>query len=294
MVVKGKTLILDNFRRCLSEYSVDIQDIVRSAILDGVDISKYLDVCRDNPFRLDQIRLGIKEGLDEALLSLNGDALYRVRKLRKSGNLAEVTRQLSKGSLSDEHIYHLLDWIQDGRSIHDIELATIPKNLLSVYDVGLSYDVDMSIFNGIKCDVNYLNALVSMAKNRRSVEKFLDSSKWDLSVIQCVSVHSANHMGWFEEWVDCITPSMSYAVVDELRELYMYMNKLSAKLRVSEETLRGITDADYLAVLVKAAKDGMDLNNFVGLDKFSADSLYMSTKQGTKKKISGNIRGKRE
>lgn len=294
MVVKGKTLILDNFRRCLSEYSVDIQDIVRSAILDGVDISKYLDVCRDNPFRLDQIRLGIKEGLDEALLSLNGDALYRVRKLRKSGNLAEVTRQLSKGSLSDEHIYHLLDWIQDGRSIHDIELATIPKNLLSVYDVGLSYDVDMSIFNGIKCDVNYLNALVSMAKNRRSVEKFLDSSKWDLSVIQCVSVHSANHMGWFEEWVDCITPSMSYAVVDELRELYMYMNKLSAKLRVSEETLRGITDVDYLAVLVKAAKDGMDLNNFVGLDKFSADSLYMSTKQGTKKKISGNIRGKRE
>ena len=294
MVVKGKTLILDNFRRCLSEYSVDIQDIVRSAILDGVDISKYLDVCRDNPFRLDQIRLGIKEGLDEALLSLNGDALYRVRKLRKSGNLAEVTRQLSKGSLSDEHIYHLLDWIQDGRSIHDIELATIPKNLLSVYDVGLSYDVDMSIFNGIKCDVNYLNALVSMAKNRRSVEKFLDSSKWDLSVIQCVSVHSANHMGWFEEWVDCITPSMSYAVVDELRELYMYMNKLSAKLRVSEETLRGIADADYLAVLVKVAKDGMDLNNFVGLDKFSADSLYMSTKQGTKKKISGNIRGKRE
>lgn len=294
MVVKGKTLILDNFRRCLSEYSVDIQDIVRSAILDGVDISKYLDVCRDNPFRLDQIRLGIKEGLDDVLLSLNGDALYRVRKLRKNGNLAEVTRQLAKGSLSEEHIYHLLDWIQDGRSINGIELATVPKNLLSVYDIGLSYDVDMSIFNGIKCDAEYLNALVSIAKNKRSVKKFLDSTKWGLSVVRYVSLHSGNHMGWYEGWVECITPSMSYDIVEGIRELYMYMNKLPTKQRISCETLRGITDVDYLAVLVKAAKDGMDLNNFVGLDKFSAVSLYMSTRQGTKKKISGNIRGKRE
>ena len=77
MVVKGKTLILDNFRKILSNYTVDIQDVVRSAILDGVDISKYIDVCKDNPYRLEQIRLSIKEGLDESLFNLSGDLLYR-------------------------------------------------------------------------------------------------------------------------------------------------------------------------------------------------------------------------
>ena len=34
MKYKGIILILDNFRSVLKEYSVDIQDVVRSAILD--------------------------------------------------------------------------------------------------------------------------------------------------------------------------------------------------------------------------------------------------------------------
>lgn len=293
MLYKGRTLILDNFRSCLSKYSVDIQDIVRSAILDGVDITKYIDVCKDNPFRLDQIRLGIKEGLDVALFSLDGDVLYRVRSLRRTGNISLLTKQISKGSLSEEHISYLLDWIQDGRSIEGIEMAVIPKNLLSVYDYGLRYGVDMSIFNNIHCTSEYLECLVGIAKNNRPVDRFLDSSKWSKSVVHCVMLASSNHIGWYNKWVDDIEPSMSYDVVEALRQLYSYMIKLNQSKWVSAREL-GNLDVEYIGVLVKAAKDGMNLRVFLGLDKLSADSLYMEMKQGTKNKISGNIRGKHE
>lgn len=291
MLFKGRTLILDNFRSCLSKYSVDIQDVVRSAILDGVDITKYIDVCKDNPFRLDQIRLGIKEGLDTSLFSLDGDVLYRVRKLRRSGNIGLLTKQLSKGSLSDEHISHLLDWIQEGRSIEGIEMAIIPKNLLSVYDLGLSYGVDMSIFNNVHCTPEYLEYLVGIAKNKRPVEKFLDCSKWSTSVLHCVMLASSNHMGWYDNWVSELEPSMSYDVVEALRQLHSYMIRLDQSKWVSAKEM-GTLDDKYIEVLVKVAKDGMNLRKFLGLDRLSADSLYMEMKQGTKQKISGNIRGK--
>lgn len=294
MLWKGKYLILDNFRKCLSDYPVDIQDIVRSAILDGLDISKYIDACKDNPFRLDQIRLGLKEGLSESLFGLSGDILYEVRKLKRTNNIDEIVRQISKGNLSDEHINYLLSWVKSGRSLVGIDLTSIPKNLLSVYDVGLSYDLDMSIFNGIKCSADYLTALVGILRNKRPVDKFLDSSKWDLSVVSEVSRNAVNHMGWYESWVDCLTPSMPYEIVYELRVLYSYMIKLVAKNQVSMEQLRLIDDVEYLEVFTKAAKDGMNLNDFIGLDKLSANSLYMSNKEGTKRKISGNIRGKRD
>ena len=36
MKYKGTTLVLDNFRTVLKDFSVDVQDVVRSALLDNV------------------------------------------------------------------------------------------------------------------------------------------------------------------------------------------------------------------------------------------------------------------
>ena len=295
MFIKGETLILDNFRSCLSNYSVDIQDVVRSAILDGVDISRYIDICKDNPFRLDQIRLCLKEGFDEAssLYKLDGDTLYRVRKLRNKGNINLLIKHLYNGNLSETHIKHLLDWIQKGRSIEGIEVSVIPKNLLSVYDTGLSYGVDMSIFNNVYCSPEYLEVLVGIAKNKRSVEKFLNHKDWSISKLKLVMNCSSNYTGWYDNWVNDINENMSYEVIDAYRVLYSCMYKLKQAYWVSPEDL-GDVDNDYIDILVKAAKSGMNLRKFIGLSKSAAESKFMEMKQSKDFKISGNIRGKHE
>lgn len=290
---KGKLVVLDNFRKVFGNYSVDVQDIVRSAVCDGVDISKYVDVCKDNPFRLDQIRLGIKEGLPDAVFSLNGDAIYKVRGLRKSGGFNEIVKQLESGSLSDEHIAHLLQWVSDGRNIHGIELVTVPKNLLSEYDIGLSYGVDMSEFNGFTRSPEYLKRLVVIRKNNRPVGKFLKDG-WSIAVLSVVSRNSNNYLGWYEDFVKCITTDMEYEVVEDISTLYMYMSKMNSRNQLNIEEVRVVSkNKDYLKVVLEAAKSGMNLRDFIGLDEFSANSLYMSKKEGTKRQISGSIRGKR-
>ena len=45
----GRKIILDNLREELSAYSVDIQDVVRSAILDGIELGSYVEECREDP-----------------------------------------------------------------------------------------------------------------------------------------------------------------------------------------------------------------------------------------------------
>ena len=112
MYYKGKKLILDNFRNVLSSYSVDIQDIVRSAILDDIDISDYIDVCKTNPYLLDQIRLSIKDGLSASYLKI-GDAeiLYSIRQLNGLLDLKPLENQLKNNILSSDHIHYIIKWI---------------------------------------------------------------------------------------------------------------------------------------------------------------------------------------
>lgn len=50
-------LTLDNYAQYLQNYSIDIKDEVRNALLDGIDLIPYVKMCKNDPFRLQQIRL---------------------------------------------------------------------------------------------------------------------------------------------------------------------------------------------------------------------------------------------
>ena len=60
MYLNSRRVTLDNISEVLAGYSLDIQDEVRSMILDGLDLSEWVSVCRDNPYLLNQIRLAVK------------------------------------------------------------------------------------------------------------------------------------------------------------------------------------------------------------------------------------------
>ena len=186
MKYKGVELILDNFRSVLFEYSVDIQDVVRSAILDNIDISKYIAQCKDDPYRLDQIRLSLKDGISGSLLKISSASmLYRIRKLNLRGvDLKEIERQLNGSRLCDECISYMLDWLSSGISISCLNLSIIPESLLEVFDYGLRSGFDMKDFNnGYLYQPEYVKLCLRISKNGKDVDYFLNG-EWDIDVLK--------------------------------------------------------------------------------------------------------------
>lgn len=192
MVFKGKTLILDNFRTVLSDYSLDVQDVVRSAILDGIDISAYIQSCKENPFRLDQIRLGMKDGLSEAIYKItNGNVIYQIRILKCKGvDLKSLEKQLEQGNLSETYMIYALNWIEQGINLSKINLAIIPQKLLPTFEYGLKSGFDMSKYNnGVSYSPQYIGLCLQIEKSNKSVS-FLLKGDWSTDILEVLSSFS--------------------------------------------------------------------------------------------------------
>ena len=174
MNYKGKKLVLDTFRNVLKNFSVDIQDVVRSAILDDVDITGFIAQCSDNPFRLDQIRLCIKDGLPESYYRFSGHTLYKVRQLQKKGiNTSAIESQSS--NLSEGHIGYYIRWLESGFNVSGLDVAKIPSYLLDVFDYGLRNGFDMVEFNSgrVMYDSRYIKACLKIKKTGKPISSLL-------------------------------------------------------------------------------------------------------------------------
>lgn len=221
MLYKGKKLILDSFRTILSEYSIDVQDVVRSAILDDVDISSYILSCKDNPYRLDQIRLCIKEGMPDEILRLyNGSAIYQIRTLKADGvDLTPVVKQLSRGNLQDTYLLYLLGWIKDGLNISKLNIAIIPQQLLPTFDYGLHCGFDMSKYNnGRSYSPQYISLLLQIEKNKKSVSSLL-SGEWSLDILEVLSSFSKTSDSRWENLISNIDSKISKGRLEKLISL---------------------------------------------------------------------------
>lgn len=187
MNYKGNELILDNFREVLSKFSVDVQDVVRSAILDGIDIAGYINQCRSNPYRLDQIRLGKKEGIPDKFFEMtSGKALFRLRSMIKKGIRVPLDIDTVRGS-SEEVLNYVLTWIEEGVPFERLNVSLIPTDLLEVFDFGLRQGYDMVEFNtGKKYAPEYIKSLLRLKSRRVSITPFLRED-WKVEVVKELS-----------------------------------------------------------------------------------------------------------
>ena len=288
MKYKGVDLILDNFRDELYEFSVDIQDVVRSSILDNVDISPYIKQCKDNPYKLDQIRLGMKEGMNKIFFSVDGEVLYQIRKIMKRGvNLKQIEKQL-ENKLSDEYIEYMLKWVDDGINISKLNIAIIPKNLLETFDYGLRSGFDMSIFNnGYSYSPDYIKLCLQIIQNGKSVS-FLLMGDWDLLCVNTLSKLSRMDKS---KWV-LFTHNISK---DDTPVRLSWLSKL-VKAGVDIKRLQGkennkyIYDEECLSLILRACKENIDVDKL--LKAHSAEemnNLLLNLELQRKRTISGRI-----
>lgn len=259
-------LILDNFRSVLKDYSVDIQDVVRSAILDGVDISDYISQCADNPYRLDQIRLSLKESLPREILNISkGDLIYQIRELKRSGfSLLYIEEQLSRGNLSDEYMKYLISWVKDGVKISGINLAIIPKGLLSTFDYGLRNGFDMRVFNnGYTYTSGYIRCCFVILKNGKSVSPF-KNGKYSIDVMNTLGTFSnTSKIKWNEliSNIDSTTPLERVEILIKIIKAGgMFTEKLNKKKEKENEY---VYSNECLEIIYKAYLSKLDVNKLL-------------------------------
>lgn len=216
MIFDGKVLILDNFRIVLREYSVDVQDIVRSAILDDIDISEYITQCKDNPYRLEQIRLAMKDNIDSDFLEISsGGLLYRIRCMcKKSIDISLFKRYIN--SVNAETLGYLLSWMEEGLPISNLQVSRIPMDMLSVFDYGIRKGYDMSEFNnGKSYPEDRVRVLLKMQANNKKITRFL-TDDWKLDVLSLLSNFSSKDQKVWDKLLKYIEPTISMARLEPL------------------------------------------------------------------------------
>lgn len=288
MKFKGKILILDNFRQVLKEYTVDVQDVVRSAILDNIDISQYIDSC--NPYKLDQIRLALKEGLNPTFFSVSGEMLYQIRKLTKEGfDLREIEKPL-KANLSPEHTEYVIQWVLDGVKFSNINIALIPKKYLSVYDKGLRAGVNMEKFYKIQKSLvspQYIECCIVLETMGRNTE-ILCKNVWNIEVLELLKKYSDLSLREWKLVETYIKYSDSVERVNYL--LQMIMNNIDISDLQKQNYGEYIYDSDCLAIILEGYRENIDIKKLMSTtDSNEMSTLLTELKLKKVQKVSGRL-----
>lgn len=289
MIYENSKLILDNFRTVLKDYSIDVQDVVRSAILDGVDITKYIESCKNNAYRLDQIRLGMKENLEEIFLNIkNGDSIYKIRKLKEKGvSLTGIQAQIKQGVLNEESLNKLISWVESGYNIENINISIIPKSLFEVFEQGFQKGFDMKIFNdGRNYKPMYVRYCLVIMANRKDIHPFLSDNLWSEDCIKQLAVFSKIRSQ--EKWSNLIRNINSGISSDKLDALISCVkNGINISILSGDDwTAQGIR------FILKAFENNLDYNSLVsvGPDEDTILTKLNEIMLNKNKRVSGRLR----
>ena len=218
MYFKGSRVTLESLSSQFRGYSLDIQDEVRSMVMDNLDLSKWIDVCKDNPYRLNQIRLGSKEGLDPRFFTiLDGSVIYRIRSLAATGfNVGELLAYVGVGFTKDQWFY-IISWAERGLLDSRLALVRTPFSMWGFIDKGLRNNLPMWLFtSGKKYSDTFMHSVLTLMSNGQSAEKFLNSS-WKDETLKLLAEFS--YRRWFNNIVGFVDYFIPYDFLVSVGEL---------------------------------------------------------------------------
>ena len=163
MYFKGGRVTLESIGSQFRGYPLDIQDEVRSMVMDNLDLSQWIDVCKDNPYRLNQIRLGSKEGLDPKFFTiLDGSVIYKIRGLAATGfNVGELIPYVGVGFTKEQWTY-IIAWAERGLLDSRLALVRTPFSMWEFIDKGLRNNLPMWLFtSGKKYSNTFMHSVLT-------------------------------------------------------------------------------------------------------------------------------------
>lgn len=189
MRYKNVDLTFDNYLTELSEFSQDVKDEVRSGILDNIPLGRYIYACADNPYRLQQIRLGMKEGLDTDYLKLkSGDHIRRVRVLLSQDVRLDLLKEYTYLNLPSAYYDVLLDWIETGAVIpEDLELDKVNEAILPAISYAVLNDLNaVEIASQSGNSLEYAQSLLTMSALGMEIGE-LSGTKYQEEALEALS-----------------------------------------------------------------------------------------------------------
>mgnify|MGYP000932687291 FL=1 len=218
MYFKGSRVTLESISSLFRGYSLDIQDEVRSMVMDNLDLSKWIDVCKDNPYRLNQIRLGSKEGLDPRFFTiLDGSVIYRIRSLEATGfNVGELLAYVGVG-FTKEQWFYIISWAERGLLDSRLALVRTPFSMWGFIDKGLRNNLPMWLFtSGKKYSDTFMHSVLTLMSNGQPGEKFLNSL-WKDETLKLLAEFS--YRRWFNNIVGFVDYFIPYDFLVSVGEL---------------------------------------------------------------------------
>lgn len=148
-------ITLSNYRQIFQGYREDVLDEVRSAVLDDTPIGGYIDLLKNNPLTLNQVRLCIRELVPKRYINIHYGCkvLSEVRVINDLGlDLSKLDRYLPARTtlkLDQDVLYEMLKLYEEGKGtdLEGINFLKLnkPKALVVLDAIKLGYPVRICI-----------------------------------------------------------------------------------------------------------------------------------------------------
>lgn len=178
-------LTLDNYAQYLQNYSIDVKDEVRNALLDGIDLIPYVKMCKNDPFRLQQIRLAIKEFPDikEEFFNLDGSTLYKAREYLRKNLLSSQALKILRANVDPIGWDIMLELDSRGYDLSKYDFSKIPNHLLKEFKWGIQLDLDIShLVTGLDYPKEFVLACIRLETLGIKTKRFIEEH-WDLGTV---------------------------------------------------------------------------------------------------------------
>lgn len=294
MYFKGSRVTLESIGSQFRGYPLDIKDEVRSMVMDNLDLSQWIDVCKDNPYRLNQIRLGSKEGLDPKFFTiLDGSVIYKIRGLAATGfNVGELLPYVGVGFTKKQWSY-IIAWAERGLLDSRLALVRTPFSMWEFIDKGLRNNLPMWLFtSGKKYSNTFMHSVLTLMSNGQSAEKFLNSS-WKDETLKLLAEFS--YRRWFNNIVGLVDYFIPY-------EFLVSVGELAKEGLIDEDLFETSYDGDtgdyyyvyqsyHLEAILRCATQGYDYSRLkdYNLSGSEVDMILKEIELNSKRSFRGRL-----
>lgn len=291
MLFGKKRVNINNYSEIFKNYSKDIKEVIRSAILDDTPIAPYIERFKNNPYMLWQVKMSLDEGLNARWYDIigSGRVLYNLRDMNRRGiNIKPLMRYFSKG-LSDSHCEYIIKWYKEGYALEKYNFDILPENLLEYFDYGIKLGYPMYLFNnGVNFKKEYLMCCLKILSNSKNINNFLDGT-WNIENLELLSKYSKSK--YYDKLIQYITKEITPSVLEELFKCCKVGMPFDDIASIDKEGLY-IYSGVHISLIREAFINDWNYKSLLDTSLSINDihSLLSSMKYSSMKKVSGRLR----
>lgn len=287
----SKKVTINNYLDVFKDYSKDVKEVIRSAILDDTPIEPYIDIYKNNPYLLWQVKMSIDEGLDSFWFDVidSGSTLVSLRALYRKGiNIKPLINYFSKG-LSENHYKYIIKWYGEGYSLKNYNFDILPDDLLESFDYGIKLGYPMYLFNnGVQFSKEYIICCLKILSHGHSISRFLDGS-WNIENLELLSRYSKSK--YYNKLIGFVSKDITPSVLIELYECCKVGMPIDTVSTVDSSGVY-IYSGVHIAIVREAYLNNWDYASMLdtSLSINDLNSMLNVMKYNSSKKVSGRLR----